>query len=63
MLIGGGLAEMRQLWLEDFYNEYGHRDVKAARLGNKAGLLGAAYAALNGSFKGQRKGERSQENV
>lgn len=63
ILIGGGLAEMRQLWLEDFYNEYGHRDVKAARLGNKAGLLGAAYAALNGSFKGQRKGERSQENV
>lgn len=53
ILIGGGLAEMRGLWLEDFHSAYGHADVKAARLGNKAGLLGAAYAALNGAFENQ----------
>lgn len=62
ILVGGGLAEMKYLWLEDFYREYGHLEVKAARLGNKAGLLGAAYAALNGVFKGKQKG-KGERNV
>lgn len=53
ILIGGGLAEMKHLWFDDFRSRYGHEDVRAARLGNKAGLLGAAYAALNGTFRGQ----------
>lgn len=53
ILIGGGLAEMKELWLKDFYDVYGHTDVRTARLGNKAGLLGAAYAALNGRFLNQ----------
>ncbi len=53
ILVGGGLAEMKELWLKDFYDSYGHSDVRTARLGNKAGLLGAAYAALNGHFANQ----------
>lgn len=53
ILIGGGLAEMKELWLDDFYGMSGYDDVKTARLGNKAGLLGAAYAALNGRFSDQ----------
>lgn len=53
ILIGGGLAEMKNLWLPEFYDKYGHRDVKVARLGNKAGLIGVAYASLNGKFGNQ----------
>lgn len=53
ILIGGGLAEMKELWLDDFYGMSGYDDVKTARLGNKAGLLGTAYAALNGRFSDQ----------
>lgn len=53
ILLGGGLAEMKNLWLDEFYDRFGHTDVKAARKGNKAGLLGAAYCALNGTFEDQ----------
>lgn len=53
IVIGGGLAEMRSLWLNDFYELYSDKGVRIARLGNKAGLLGAAYAALNGRFSAQ----------
>lgn len=53
ILLGGGLAEMKNLWLDEFYAKFGHTDVRAARKGNKAGLLGAAYCALNGVFEDQ----------
>lgn len=53
IVIGGGLAEMRNLWEAEFRSEYGHEDVRTAAFGNKAGLLGAAYAMLNGRFAAQ----------
>lgn len=53
IVIGGGLAEMKSLWFDEFCALYKDNDVRIARLGNKAGLLGAAYAALNGRFSAQ----------
>ncbi len=52
ILVGGGLAEMKNLWYDEFRARYGDV-VSIARMGNKAGLLGAAYAALNGKFEDQ----------
>ena len=43
---------MKNLWYDEFRARYGDV-VSIARMGNKAGLLGAAYAALNGKFEDQ----------
>ena len=55
IVIGGGVTEIARWW-DDFTKKLGPvfaDRIKKASLGNRAGALGAAYAALNGSFERQ----------
>lgn len=55
VVVGGGVAEIKGWWggfLGKFPYEMSSR-IGRAQLGNRAGALGAAYAALNGQFKNQ----------
>ena len=50
IVIGGGLIELKQYWLEDFLNALPESDAKLIRpavLGNDAGAIGAAYLLEN----------------
>lgn len=50
IVIGGGLIELRQYWLEDFLNALPDSDahlIRPAVLGNDAGAIGAAYLLEN----------------
>lgn len=56
IIVGGGVIEARELWWNDFLDRYNvllDTPISTAKLGNKAGALGAVYAALNGIFKEQ----------
>lgn len=53
ILIGGGVVEMAEQWWDklcDMCSSDVSKRLKKAELGNRAALLGSAYAALNGDF-------------
>lgn len=57
VIIGGGLAELEEYWFNGFVGEYkkagGTACVGTTVLKNKAGIMGAAYAAIYGKYKNQ----------
>lgn len=56
IVIGGGVIELRSLWWEKFLELYCARHntpILPATLGNKAGVMGAAFCAANGTFAQQ----------
>lgn len=55
IIIGGGVIEMKNLWWDLFLAKLGDKAnvVSPAKLGNKAGVLGAAYSLMYGEFINQ----------
>lgn len=56
IVVGGGVIELKSLWWDQFQARYYAKHTTPlipARLGNKAGVMGAAFCAANGIFQQQ----------
>lgn len=56
IVVGGGVIELRSMWWDRFMQLYLMKHdtpLLPAQLGNKAGVMGAAFCAANGIFRNQ----------